>query len=446
MSSDYHAKTAAEQERLAEQVRAIEHELRTNPEYQPYFARYRPADVQAFIQQYARRKVRYEQKGAERQAALEAQATAVRDLARQRLWDIQQKKLFDLQCRWRSGQLRLPDVQVSEQFAYWSRHPEQCPFLPPITAEEFALYCEYIRSAASLSEQWSGGGTRHVSDWQSYRNLRRVYHHDEHPDIAPGVILIKYTDDDEQGDDDADDDWEDEDEQLYYPAWYRFYDQRHGTGPLRHQPDVRGKREEFYYDLYLKDWASRRRAKQAAPPAPTASTAPDPAAAPPMAPAEPAPVAPPDTRPAWYLNGRDEIFRTVVEQFDPTPQLLELRRAMRDGQEQKYSRENDQALRDFCDLADEHHLIVPIETDAADWRAALRRAVQDLQRRQLLAVLPLEYEEYQERLALHLQPAAPGYGANSYYDDDRELSRITRKGKDVLRGRVLNGEPENFDF
>lgn len=474
MSSDYHAKAAAEQERLAEQVRAIEHELRTSPDYQPYFAPYQPERVEAFIQQYARRKVQYQQQGAKRLERLEAEATEVRDQARQRLWDIQQKKLFDLQCRWRAGLVRLPGADVVQQFEYWGQHPLQCPFLPPITPEELALYREYVASPASPPDGgWADGGVRRHWHWQDYELWRSFYYEDELPGLPPDSHLLQQNDEEEEdedwndADDDDEDDWDDDDEddKPYYPAWYRYYDERQGTGQLRHLPDVRGMRERFYLDLCSEDRWNTRRAEIAAAPAPapaptdSAAPAPEPAAVaeepaapipePVAAPAAEEPAlaaAAPDSRLPWYEYDRDELFRMIVEQFDPTHQLLELRRAMREGQEQKFSLESDQSLFDFHDLANEHHLIVPIDAPAPDWRVALRQAAQEMRRRQLLAALPLEYEDYCQRLNLGLQPAAPPYEGVGNPTDDWRLNHIQHRREEVLRGRVLNGEPADFDF
>ena len=57
MATDYHLGAAEEEEQFARQQRDFEHELRTDPRYQPYLAGYEPASAEAFIKHYAAHKV-----------------------------------------------------------------------------------------------------------------------------------------------------------------------------------------------------------------------------------------------------------------------------------------------------------------------------------------------------------------------------------------------------
>lgn len=41
------------------------------------------------------------------------------------------------------------------------------------------------------------------------------------------------------------------------PDWYEFYDERMGTGALLLLPDIRGKKENYYIDLFW-DWKNKR--------------------------------------------------------------------------------------------------------------------------------------------------------------------------------------------
>ncbi|MBC8083579.1 MAG: hypothetical protein H7Z21_10240 [Hymenobacter sp.] len=153
----------------------------------------------------------------------------------------------------------------------------------------------------------------------------------------------------------------------------------------------------------------------------------------------------PETRTWWHHYDQEALFKMIVEKFDPTPQLLDLRRATREGVDRAHSREADQALFDFCDLAEEQTLITPITEDADDWHGALRQAVQDLRRRQLLAIIEAEYDDYQQRLALGLSPIPPVY-KGSACDDEQDTFHIHYAREQVLAGRVLNGEPADFNF
>jgi hypothetical protein len=438
MAHTYYQKLAAEQQALAQLIRDTERELSTNPAYQPYFADYTAASVADFIEHYARRKAHYLYHGPRRAQLLEHEATAVRDKAYERLWDIQQKKLFDLQCQWRAGLITLSEVEVVEQFEYWGHHPDRCSFLPPITAEELALYRRYLANPACPAGDWYDHcfGPGH---WQDYYVLRSVCYADELERLPPDSHVFRretnpWLDEAEDLDEEDDSfDGEDEDAPPPYPAWYRYYDQHLGTGDLRHLPNVRGMRQQFYVDLHFRNFWTR--------PLPPAALPANPGVQPASA-AMPASV--PDTRRQWVEYDEKELFRLIATQFDPTPGLLELRRSMDAGVEYHHCRAHDEALVAFHTLV-EAPLPVPIVTPAADWRPALTLAVHELRRRQLLDALPLAYEEYCQRLALGLQ-LEPPYPPSGYPDDLPEPSSITYARANVLHGRELNGEPRDFNF
>ncbi|WP_345054982.1 hypothetical protein [Hymenobacter glaciei] len=461
---------AAGQEERAVLVRATVHELQTNPAYQPHFAGYTPDSVAAFIEQYALRKAGYVFDGPQRAKYFEAGSTEVQERAQTQLWSIQQKKLFDLQCRWRAGLFQHPDIHVTDQFDYWGRHPERCPFLPAITPEEVALYLDYLNQPDCPEGDWSR--YRRTPLWQDYHHLRSEHYPDELALLPPDSHVFTGSEeafddedeDEEEDKDDFDDDDEEEDEGPAYPSWYRFYDQHHGTGHLRHLHNVRGLREQHYQQLHLADsW----RNPPAAPPAPVApalaaaaDTTPAPATetpadsmaepqSEPMAPEPPqepvAPVAPyvPETRPWLSLYGEAD-FRMVMEQIDPTPGLMELRRAQEQGIEDRDNEDAEGALLAFCNLRDSP-LVVPIEADAPDWRPALRQAELLLRRQQLARALPHAYDDYCQRQALGLAQN-PSPLEHTWDDETTEPWNINYAREQVLHGRELAGEPRDFDY
>ena len=427
-------------------------ELQTNPAYQPYFAGYTPESVAAFIAQYAERKASYTFDGPNRARYFEAGSTEVVERAHARLWDIQQKKLFDLQCRWRAGLWQHPAIQVVEQFEYWGRHPDRCPFLPPITPDELALYLDYLAQPDCPEGDWSRRALTH--QWQDYFHLRSEYYADELPLLpADSHVFTQDNDeddededeDDEDEDDEDEDDWDDDDDEgAAYPAWYRHYDQQQGTGHLRHLPNVRGMRQQHYVDLSWRDtWQRERLAAATAPVAAAPPAEAAPANSPPPAEQPPKPPYVPDQRP-WLSMEDADSFQLLMERFDPTPGLLELQRAQKDGIEARDSREAEEALFAISNLLDSN-LIVPIEEPAADWRPALRRAELLLRRQQLLRALPLAYEEYCQRQELGLTQTAPALGS-SFDDETEEPALCQRVREQVLRGRELAGEPQDFDY
>ncbi len=92
--------------------------------------------------------------------------------------------------------------------------------------------------------------------------------------------------------------------------------------------------------------------------------------------------------------------------FDPTPGLLELRRAQVQGLRERNSNALEDALFALCNLADSR-LLIPIEAAAPDWRLALRQAEIRLRREQLSRALPLAYDDDRQRHELGLAQVPP---------------------------------------
>ncbi|WP_210514572.1 hypothetical protein [Hymenobacter terricola] len=486
MSAETTRKLAAERRQLAQLVRDTEHELRTNPEYQPYFAGYTPASVAAFIAAYAQRKARYVLHGPSYEQWSERHAAELHTEAYQRLWDIQQKKLFDLQCRWRAREIDLPGVNIYQQFGEWESHPERCDFLPPVTPDEVELYRAYLLSPECLD------AADHYSDWRpdNWQNYADA-HLTEEPAFDP------------------DDFYRDDEASInnYHPGylpWYRYYDRHHGTDMLA-LPDLRGERQKHYATLYLKDGHARQAAEKAAQAAttalptgnsalPTQDAAPlsdstallsddaarlsnstallddnaarladntalpinnaalfsdnaalldDNAALPPDSPAAPHPAPGRDRRTMWSHYDSGALFDEIAETFDPTPRLRQLKEAMDAGLDHR-DNTNDEVSKAFEVLMEAEEL-VPLEADADDWREALITAATDLRKHWLAEALTTVYEQYRQRLALGLRPAPPSpHEGLSRADYEEHVLQVQRDW--VLGGRALCGEPQDFNY
>ncbi|WP_046247466.1 hypothetical protein [Hymenobacter terrenus] len=149
---------------LAGLARLFEAELLAHPAFEeamaPYFAQSPPHVARL----YAHAKAGAYLQGPLLLKRAGAHFVALREAAAQDLWEIQQKKLFDLQCRWRAEHLSLPGVRHTQDFRQWEQYLEYCPWLPPITADEVALYEAYLRSDHYVpSRNWS---------WQDYDSFR----------------------------------------------------------------------------------------------------------------------------------------------------------------------------------------------------------------------------------------------------------------------------------
>ncbi|MBF9223450.1 hypothetical protein [Hymenobacter ruricola] len=428
MPSEITRKLAAERRQLAQLVRDTEHELRTNPDYQSYFAGYTPASVAAFIEAYAQRKARYVLHGPVQAQWRERHAAELHTEAYQRLWDIQQKKLFDLQCRWRAKEIDLPGVNIYQQFGEWEGHPERCEFLPPIEPDEVELYRAYLLSPECLD------AADHYSDWRpdNWQNYADA-HLTAEPDYDP---------DDFYADDEAS-------QNNFHPGylpWYRYHDRHHGTDMLA-LPDLRGARQKHYATLYLKAAHARQAAEKAAAlgGAPVADTLPAVIAAIVADPAAPVPdpAAGHDRRTMWGHCDWDELFDEIAEAFDPTPRLRQLKQAMDAGLHHRDT-DNDEVSNAF-DVLMEAEELVPLEAGADDWRAALVTAATDLRKRWLAEALTTVYEQYRQRLALGLRPTPPAeHEGMSREDYEKHVLNVQREW--VLGGRALCGEPQDFNY
>ena len=144
--SQYDSESLDKEKRRAILRAEIKHDLETNPRYKELFDQYSPYSVQSFIDHYVWKKescltlgdfflrdesdnlLRFETEGAEL------------------MWQIQHKKLFDLECLWRAEQIKIAEVEQTWDFRYWEDHLERCPFLPPITEDEIDTYVDYLMS------------------------------------------------------------------------------------------------------------------------------------------------------------------------------------------------------------------------------------------------------------------------------------------------------------
>lgn len=411
---------------LQDELRATEARLRSDPRCREFFAPYPPEQQEQFIQSYLKRKAHYITEGPNLARYRLHQAIEYQEDAYERLFDIQQKKLFDLQVEWRAGRIQLPGIRVPQNFEYWQENIHRCPFLPPITAEEVARYRAYLATAAQdLGFQMSIA--HDYWEWQDYDQMRKRRQAPANPD-----------DDRHHG--------------VPYPDWYTYVDRDLGRPagyPFATEPDVRGERQKAYLDLYREE----KRAERAA----LAATQPPPP--------------PPDPRPDvagfrgkheydsfadapdYYLSDEDGAydyhFSEFTRRFHPdADHIFALRRAIRRQYSTSYNAVH-QRVEHSVELLTATDDLIPIEAHP-DWRQAVTQAAINQHRRLLLKALPTVWADYEFRIATNLQPAKPDqfrayHDDNDADDDDAEQKPHYLEAK-VLRGRELAGEPRDFNF
>ncbi|WP_210516702.1 hypothetical protein [Hymenobacter terricola] len=368
----------------------IKQDMLTNLRYAALFAPYHPEAVAKFAANYAINKFQWQYHGAQAEFDQTDALSRCSEAAYNRLWDIQRKKLFDLQCRWRAGHVTGPGLDCTFDFARYDVAIENCPVLDPISPEELAMYCDFVRQAADFDEDvldCYGGDFGLPRDWQDYDKMR--LHEQEEAQNTPDEAC----------------------KGVRPPAWYDYHNSRTGHGFLLSLPDLRGPREKPYLDAYY----AHRRAK-----------GPGPASPPPT-----------DPRPRFLTFEQEETLQHALLHRFESPKLRR--------QQAAYAAQKDREAADEQVEADFAYLkaLDPGETvplaPAADWRAALRQAVVETQRHQLLAHLPQVYEAYRMRQDLNI--SHPEAEEPTWRSD---LGHCMRES--LLDGRELLGEPRTFDF
>ncbi|WP_046244312.1 hypothetical protein [Hymenobacter terrenus] len=425
-SPDFDRQALAREAELDAVRLATEHTLRTDPRYQAYFAGYTPASVEAFIQHYARHKVQCLDRGPNMVKFRLHQVIEYQEEGYDRLFDVQRKKLFDLQVRWRAGEITLPGIQTYQQFAQWQRAAfiYRCPFLPPITRAEYELYLAWLASDACQEFGHSQSNHRAASDWQDYDSMHAEWARQQPNAPAPT----------------EDDNWT---EYQDYPAWFAYYDAHTGAPagyPFQTHSNRRGERQDYYMELASEEQHATNLS--------TPPTAPDPR--PRLMEFGTAPDSF-DDAPDRFLTEDDWHFAEFTRRFDADPEtLLTYHRAMLCVFNESYNRVLDLTNQNIQLLGDARG---PWPVPAhPDWRQGILAAAAHLHRELLLAALPTVFDDYEFRIQTGLLPAAPDQ-YRAYHDDQKPEEDPAKRcaimpylEEDILRGRELAGEPRDFNY
>lgn len=189
-------------------------EIQENEAMQNYFKSFNAASVKNFIDAYISNKISWMRFGDFYKEKAEKEASQWIEQAHEHLEAILQKKLFDIQCLWRAEQIQLEGVEICFDFKIWEKNIWDCPFIEPITANDIAMYCDYLSSADFELHDFYD-----LNEWQNYEEIKEAY----------------------QDDNDYDD----------MPEWYEFHNTRTGNSSLLLLPDIRGGKEEFYHNLFF---------------------------------------------------------------------------------------------------------------------------------------------------------------------------------------------------
>ena len=358
----------------AELEKEIENDLRTNPKYQDYYQQYRPSSIEGLIKHYTQKKMLWIKYGELYVQAKEKRTLRYKTVAKLLLSEIQQVKLFNMQCLWRAEKLEIPGIAVTQDFIYWEKNIENCPFLPPISREEFDLYKEY--ALTDEAEIPTGRFLYGYEDWQEYDKIKRAF-------IIPddGYVTVP-------------------------PKWYVFYYNRHNGAPCTYLPDIRGDKENFYFDIW-------RKHNSAVSPQPSPRHL--------------------ETRPD-FLYYEDNNLREFIDRFEDH-KIREYAGVM---MEEKNADDDEDLIEALTTLnyADE---AIEIISGNLPWRDAIMKTAELYEREKVYRELDNVYRSYLQRLKLGI--AFETDQDISHYKKFAEIDR-----RHLLEARKLNNEPEDLNF
>ncbi len=352
-------------------------EIKNSELAQEYFSRYNQLHIDSFIKLYASRKAHLVQCYkfyANEYHEKEISELNFQEKAENMLAAILQKKLFDMQLKWRAGKLEIDEISMSHDFNFWEEHILSCMFIPPVERNELELMKEYIMRFDENDE------VDDYTDWQDYERLTLKDEHGLMQDL---------------------------------PEWYEFYDLRMGTGALFNLPNQKGEREEYYMDLIREDYVKNNPQQTQSIPSP-----------------EP------------ILHSCDEEIYNFSKYFETDRYFKALFKYYNYYDEKEHRDPNyddiDQAIK-LLFTADR-----PIYCHAhLTWDKAIMRAAKEYTNTKIAEMLDFVYENYLMMKELGISGHETREKIEEEYAKDYMIKFYR---KNILKGRRLNGEPENFDY
>jgi len=349
-------------------------EMEENEAIQRYFSRFHPSSVENFKEYYLARKSWWVKTHPSYKEEMQNDGFKWVDSAFERLKTIQQKKLFNVQCLWRAGQLSIKEIDICHDFGIWEEDILNCPFIEPVSRSDIDMYCLFLEDMENEEAEYCS--------WQNYKELK-----------------LAYNDDPEA--------------QEEYPDWYAFYDIRKGTNTLMLLPDIKGEKEEFYIEISRENITEEERAKRDADNEERERNR--------------------DKREYLSYYG-DDVIAWFVKTFE-SEEIREYYDAYSYAL-RNYPKKED--LQPQLDLLFEAEEMVPIEANK-NWMEGIRIAAERYQRRKITEAMPAAWEQYQMNIDMGI-----GFPRKDRIKTDDFLSKYFRKR--IIEGRILNGEPGDFNF
>jgi hypothetical protein len=201
--------------------------------------------------------------------------------------------------------------------------------------------------------------------------------------------------------------YRDHSDRINFPEWYEFYNIRRGTDSLMLLPNIRGQKEEFYMALAREHRKKQEELKQGQNPDVF------------------------DSRQYIYAFGEDlDLF---VKRFE----CAEVQKLYNVYQFVLGKRHKKEDLDYDLNILLEAEEVIPMEANA-NWKTALVTAARRYARRKTAEALPQAWEQYRINVDLGISFRMSKYAEKGW------LKEMTKEW--ILKGRVLNGEPEDLNF
>lgn len=351
-------------------------EIEENEALQLNLSQYHPNSVDGFIRQYINHKYNVYLYGDMYIKIAEQERSKWIDMAHEHLKFILQKQLFDLQCQWRAEEIKLDGIDKCFDFEIWGQDILNCPFLKPITKEDIELYQNFLMTA---NLDYSTHDTE--EDWQNYDSILDGYKNDT--------------------------------EGCSVPRWYDYHFMQTGNNHLLLLEDIRGKKEDFYREIYFRNQQKETEQKKVAD----------------KQNKEPIPLI--DRRP--YLSSMDEKMTNYIFSNYEDPEMLTKHNyyceGIKEGTDNSY---HEDMFRELLEIKED----VPVDSNYSI-RDAIEIAYNQYMAQKLAENLPTAHEQY-------LFNRKMGFVVQA--DNQYKMDMDTIYTNSILDGRVLNGEPRDFNF
>lgn len=376
---DESRKKHLEEQRLKEEernniIKETKRRLKSDKAIKEYFKQFKESSVKHFIDRYANYKGMYMEFGQKFGEFLENQNLKNYEDTLNCLKQIQLKKLYDLRRQWGANLVKLEGVSISWDFDNWSEDIFNCPFLSPISREEFDLYYQYALSIDFVL--------------------------DENNNFSFCCDLTEI------------------DEDHVFPEWFNYHNTYTDASKYLLLPDIRGQKEDYYRSICFrkKEEEMKKQGIEA---------------------------------PKYVQDERPEIKPYIFKDVETFVKLFEDDKSKKlfynfenyspsldrnpDSDDKYLTQKAEELVMGLVDL----QFTLPIEAHL-DWRVAIINMWEKYERDNVIKALPLLFEDYRFRVENNIQIETI---------EEKHKSDLSESVKEqVLKGRELCGEPQNFDY